>query len=120
MNNGLKDSNDIGKIKTWNDKTKTDFWKNSADELKGSDGSFYAPFLTREQRRYAFNPDICRSYPVSYLRDGEVNGVKTYDFHLPNDVFSMKTLQNEGYCTDDCLGNGVLNISKCSQGLFNL
>ncbi len=46
-----------------------------------------------------------------------MKNIDTYDFHLPYDLFSMSRLQSEGYCTNDCLGNGVLNISKCSNGL---
>ena len=39
---------------------KTNFWNSDADEIKGSDGSFYPPFLKRDQLLWIFNPDICR------------------------------------------------------------
>ncbi len=46
-----------------------------------------------------------------------MKNVSTYDFHLPADLFNISRMQSEGYCTNDCLGNGVFNISKCSNGL---
>jgi hypothetical protein len=38
---------------------------------------------------------------------------------LSKDVFYNSTLnpENEGFCTDDCLGNGVFNLSKCLGGI---
>jgi hypothetical protein len=53
------------------------------------------------------------------LRDNEINGVKTYDFHLPKDIFYQSNPANEGFCDENCLGDGVLNISKCYGGLLN-
>jgi hypothetical protein len=50
------------------------------------------------------------------LRDNEINGVKTYDFHLPKDIFYESNPANEGFCDENCLGDGVLNISKCYGG----
>ncbi len=52
------------------------------------------------------------------MRDNEINGIKTYDYHLPEDIFYNATLNpdNEGFCDSDCLGNGVLNLAPCRAG----
>lgn len=60
---------------------------------------------------------MCRSYNLVYLQDNEIDGVKTYDFHLPPNIFSAFDLETEGFCEGKCLGNGVLNISNCYGGV---
>ena len=62
-----------------------------------------------------------RSYSLTYLKDNNVNGIQTYDFHFPKDLFFNSTLNpaNKGFCDENCLGNGVLNISRCKEGMFN-
>ena len=62
---------------------------------------------------------MCRSYRLEYLKDNIINGAKTYDFHLAKDMFYNSTLNpdNEGFCSKNCLGNGVLDISKCYGGI---
>jgi hypothetical protein len=61
-----------------------------------------------------------RSYSLNYLRDSSVKGVKTYAYHLTDDIFYNSTVSphNPTFCgiTDKCLGNGVHNISKCYGG----
>lgn len=76
--------------------------------------------MTRDQILYSFSPDMCRSYRLEYLRDNMFEGAKTLDFHLPKNIFFYSTLNpdNEGFCSNNCLGNGVLNISKCYGGKF--
>ena len=85
--------------------------------INGSDGTFFPPFRTRHDKLYAFSPDMCRSYSLVYLRDNNVNGLHTYDYHVPEDLF-WNTAENAGFCDEGfCLGNGVLNISKCYGGI---
>ena len=56
------------------------------------------------------------------MRDNEINNIKTYDFHIAENIFYNSTLnpENEGICDDDCLGNGVFNISKCFGGISGI
>lgn len=120
MMTGFDFASNVAKIISWDDLEKLNYWdSDSANLLNGSDGTFYPPFRTRDQTVYAFNPDMCRSYSLTYLRDNTVKGVKTYDFHLPKDIFynSTENAANIGFCDSNCLGNGVLNISKCYGGV---
>ena len=56
-----------------------------------------------------------------YLRDNNIKGIKTYDFHLPKNIFYNTTgnANNIGFCgkNNKCLGNGVQNISTCYGGV---
>lgn len=119
MMTGNDYASNVAKIITWNGIEKLSFWDTEyANLINGTDGTFYPPFLERDKRIYSFNPDMCRSYYLSYLKDGEIDGIKTYDFHLPKDAFYNATLNpdNAGFCKE-CLGNGVLNISSCYGGV---
>ena len=54
-----------------------------------------------------------------YLKDNNIRGIDTLDFHFPSQIFYNSSLnpENLGFCSgDDCLGNGVFNISKCFMG----
>ena len=60
-----------------------------------------------------------RSFNFVYSKDNTVNGIKTFDFKLPSNLFHNSTLNpgNEGLFThDNYLGNGVHNMSKCTEG----
>ncbi|CAF0919380.1 unnamed protein product [Brachionus calyciflorus] len=119
MMTGNDYASNVAKIIAWNGLEKLNFWESeSANLINGTDGTFYPPFLNRKTRLYSFNPDMCRSYYLTYLKDSVINGVHTYDFHLPKDAFYNSTLNpdNDGFCTN-CLGNGVLNISNCYGGV---
>ncbi|CAF1030388.1 unnamed protein product [Brachionus calyciflorus] len=120
MRTGNDNPLNVGKIVSWNGKKKLNFWSNDkANEILGTDGSFYPPFLNRTSRIDSFSPDMCRTYSLTYLRDNEIAGVKTYDFHLPENIFAEPSInpENEGFCDGECFGSGVLNISNCYGGV---
>ena len=43
-----------------------------------------------------------------------MNGTRAVSFHLPTNIFNNS--ENFGFCEENCLGNGVLDISKCYGG----
>ena len=102
---------------------KLEYWSTDAANLiNGTDFTIFPPFRTRSQILYAFNSEFCRSVRLTYLRDNEINGIKTYDFHISKDIFFNSSLnpENMGFCDSDCLGNGIFNISKCRAGNFSV
>ncbi|CAF0832095.1 unnamed protein product [Brachionus calyciflorus] len=119
MMTGNDYASNVAKIMAWDGLEKLNFWESeSANLINGTDGTFFPPYLNRNQRIYSFSPDMCRSYYLTYHKDNVFNGVHTYDFHLPKDIFYNSSLNpdNLGFCTN-CLGNGVLNISNCYGGV---
>jgi len=119
---GADDIFNLGKIKSWNDLKELNYWNNSfANAINGSDGSKYPPNIKKDQTLYFFNPDLCRSLSLEYLKDNNVEGVDTYDFHLSENIFSNNETLNplyEGFCpNDDCLGDGVQSLRECKDGL---
>ena len=63
---------------------------------------------------------LLRSYKLEYLKDSSVDDLDTYTFHMPKNMFYNASLNpdNEGFCTKNCLPNGVMNISKCYGGIL--
>jgi len=55
---------------------------------------------------------------LEYTKENYISGVKTYDFELPANAFYNSTLnpENIGFCSNDCLGNGVMDLSNCYGG----
>ena len=77
--------------------------------------------MERDQLLYSFSPDMCRSYHLEYFKDNVIDGAATYDFHLPKNIFYNSSTNpgfERGFCSKSCLGNGVLDISKCYGGLI--
>ena len=57
----------------------------------------------------------------SYLKDNKFKDINTFDFHMPTNIFynSSTNPDNQGFCSgEDCLGNGVFNLSKCFMGIY--
>jgi len=44
------------------------WWNGTCGEIKGTDGSMFPPFITKDTTLYAHSPEICRSvWLVSYF-----------------------------------------------------
>ena len=82
------------------------------------DGTFWHPSVSKSEKLYVFNSDLCRS--LYFTCDGSeptVAGVTTYHFTVPPSVFAdpKDNPDNRGFCTpaNNCLLAGVLNVSSC-------
>ncbi|CAF1018302.1 unnamed protein product [Brachionus calyciflorus] len=56
------------------------------------------------------------SYYLSFKRENFIDGIKTYDFHLPKTTFDFSDPENSGFSKGN-IGNGALNISTCYGGI---
>ena len=70
---GVGDVSKLGKIVTFNNKTEEDIWptseENDASEcnaIRGSDGSLFPPFVTKNQTFYIYNKEMCRSLALQF------------------------------------------------------
>jgi hypothetical protein len=119
MMTGISNISDVGRLVSWNNNEKLDYWYSPyANLINGSDSTTFPPYRKRDQRVYAYNSDMCRSYYLEYFKDDVHNGIKTYNFHLPKTIFYNTTYNpdSNGFCENECVGNGVLNISTCYGG----
>jgi len=75
---GVSNSSQFGQILTWQGKKELSFWEpeTHCDQIKGTDGSIFSPFLDEDSTIEIFSSDICRSLRLSYLEDIDYDGVK--------------------------------------------
>lgn len=58
---GIKDSHRLGQIVKYDDKPVIDNWPTKhCNEIHGTDGTIFPPFLTEEEGLVSFAPDLCR------------------------------------------------------------
>ena len=59
---------------------------------------------------------------LEYLRENNIAGIKTYDFHLPTNIFSHnETLNpdNEAFCPKKDCYDGLQSIRECKDETHN-
>jgi len=120
IHTGINDITQVAKVVSFNGVQRLNYWSTpQANMLNGTDASLFPPFLNKNKEVYSYNADMCRSYYLSFLRERKDGYVTLYDFHLSSDVFNMSREENRGFCGSvPCLGDGVLNISTCYQGVW--
>ena len=81
--------NEIGRVISFNQKSKLDFWKNEGEcnDIKGTDGSSFPPDISPNATLYLFNRDLCRSIPLVKQEDVVSSGVPGFRFVPPDDIF---------------------------------
>lgn len=65
---GAKNVRDVGRIVTFNGESEQDVWSDegNCNEIKGTDGTIFPPFLARDEGMWAYAPDLCRSLAPKY------------------------------------------------------
>lgn len=118
---GEKDYLDYGRVDTWKGQRELTYWgSNYSNLIRGSDGSAFHPYLTREETLHIFTPDLCRSIYMNFDKDVEVKGIPAYRFTPPRSVLASakENPDNEGFCPSPkkgCLGSGVLKVDVCKK-----
>ncbi|RWS00943.1 Lysosome membrane protein 2-like protein, partial [Dinothrombium tinctorium] len=105
-------------------KNKLNFWNSEyCNMINGTDGVQYQPYITKQDRLYFFAFDLCRSIYLTYESDSEVQGIPTYRFTPPDELFQgpHKNPDNMCFCPypktpQKCYLDGVLDISACWAG----
>ncbi|CAG2166200.1 unnamed protein product [Oppiella nova] len=132
---GKKDIAQLGQITSFDhktsltndDKNQSVVWKKdkkaeTCNKLKGTDGSIFAPDLTKDDIVYAFEPQLCRTVYFKYWKETSVQDIDTYRFRVPKDYFENPNIndKNTCYCLYDdmkkqCRHSGLLDISHCQR-----
>ncbi|RWS18908.1 lysosome membrane protein 2-like protein, partial [Leptotrombidium deliense] len=97
----------------WNSKT--------CNQIKGTDGTMFPPFISKETVLEAFVPFLNRSIHFNYESESHIHGLKTLKFQLPTDLFHNSKSKDHisCYCVnkDTCTVDGVYDLSKCNNGV---
>ncbi len=121
---GISKSSDFGKIKKWDENATLGFWRkfSDCDKLRGTDGTIFAPFLTKDSVPQAFSPDICRSIFLEYSEEVEHLGIQGFRFKAPKENFDDPRVSEATrcFCLEDelekCHHAGVQPLEPCTKG----
>lgn len=76
VSRGIKNDKDVGRVLSMGNKTKMSVWSGSpCNNFRGTDGSIFPPFLTKDKEVWAYFPDICRSIGAYYVEPSTVQGI---------------------------------------------
>ncbi|CAG2174827.1 unnamed protein product, partial [Oppiella nova] len=130
---GVGREDKLGQIYKWGDSRElrntdtkqTPIWpfhddsQHSCLQFRGTDGTFFGPDVSPNDRLYAFDPSVCRSLFLAFQRESEVKGIPTLRFVAPQEFFGAAKHfpQNSCYClrkdVNDCDKDGLLELSHC-------
>lgn len=77
---GIKNYKDVGRVLSIGNETKMSIWPDSGpcNDYRGTDGTIFPPFLTKNREVWAVFPDICRSIGAYYVEPGMVQGIDNF------------------------------------------
>ncbi|KAL0120154.1 hypothetical protein PUN28_008067 [Cardiocondyla obscurior] len=114
---GIKNYLDVGRVVMVGNGTKMKLWPGDpCNDFRGTDGTIFPPFLTKEKKVWAHSVDICRSMATYYVGPGKVKGFKTlhYSANLgdPSEDEDAKCfcLEPEG-----CMPKNMFSADPCLQ-----
>ncbi|EAA07986.4 AGAP002451-PA [Anopheles gambiae str. PEST] len=116
---GVKNIRDLGRVVSYNEETEMDIWDgDECNQYIGTDSTIFPPFLTAQDRLWAWSPEICRSLGAHYVHKSKYAGLPMSYFEL--DFGDLKNEpHNHCFCRDapdDCPPKGTMDLSPCLGG----
>nr|CAD7587218.1 unnamed protein product [Timema genevievae] len=110
---GIKNIADIGRVVEFNGQKKLSSWSGEkCNEISGTDGTIFPPFLTSEDNILAFSPETIAAV---FERPTTYKGIKGYRYTAT--LGDMSSNPNEKcFCPteDTCLKKGSFELSRCA------
>lgn len=53
---------------------------------------------------------------MTYLKDDYLDGLLVFNYQFKKDLFSCINMEKEGFIDQQCIGDGVFNLSNCQDG----
>ncbi|XP_054162152.1 lysosome membrane protein 2-like [Oppia nitens] len=120
---GETQANQFNKFASYKDSSRLGIYRHSTcDAINGSDGSFFGTFLDNTHPLYLFNLHACRSFRIDYVGDSSVDGISTYRYEFPDNIFDGPDYQKDNWCfcpkgTDPYKCHGMYDMSHCLSGI---
>ncbi|XP_039438033.1 sensory neuron membrane protein 1-like [Culex pipiens pallens] len=113
---GVKNIGDLGRIVSYNGEPEMDIYDgDECNQYIGTDSTIFPPFLTKQDRLWAWAPEICRSLGAHYIGKSKYAGMPMSLFKL--DFGDLKNEpENHCFCRDppeDCPPKGTMDLSMC-------
>ncbi|KAK7068410.1 hypothetical protein SK128_008970, partial [Halocaridina rubra] len=120
IHTGLNDVSRMNQIVAWNKRQLLEFWSGTeCNVIRGTDGNGFAPGLSKEDKLFIFNGQLCRSLPLVYNSTVTRQGLESYKFVPPSDIFTYGPdyPDNQCYCgTEGCPARGLVDMKPCYFG----
>ncbi|RWS27824.1 lysosome membrane protein 2-like protein [Leptotrombidium deliense] len=122
---GTKKLNEIGQVIKWNGESKLNCWEgDKCNEIKGTEGLMFHPFLSRNETLLAFGPELSRSLALKYDKDNSIHGIPTYRYIISNDFTEAPRYSNITDCfcyfesdpIDLCKYTALFDMRRCLSG----
>ncbi|XP_015276339.1 PREDICTED: scavenger receptor class B member 1 [Gekko japonicus] len=114
VNTGVDDISKVHMVDTWNGLKKVSYWRSDqCNQINGTSGEIWPPFMTPSTPLELFSTDACRSMRLQFKEMGEFQRVPVYRYEAPKTLFANGTVYppNEGFCP--CRQSGIQNMSSC-------
>lgn len=108
MHTGSDDISLLGKIVSWNRRTRSDAFPGDCGVVKGSSDGLFPPGLTSKENKISiFSTDLCR--PLHFIRDStqNVHGIPVERFNLAPENFANTSVCADNACYNNNLPSGV-------------
>lgn len=120
---GGDDINKVAIIDKWNGNENLNFWDDKyCNQINGTDGSSFPPFVDKDKPLFFFSADICRSVSAGYQQSMDLKGIPVYHFTLQQDTLAapVDNPNNQCYCKEkkvskNCTLAGALDVSSCKR-----
>lgn len=120
MHTGKGDATKMNQIVAWNGRQRLDFWSGDhCNEIRGTDANGFAPGVSKNDKLYIFNGQLCRAIPLVYNETVMQSGIAAYRFVPPDDVFAygVNHPENACFCSGEgCPPTGILDMKPCYWG----
>jgi len=116
MMTGGDDLSHLGKIVSWNKKTRSEAYEGECGIVRGSADGLFPPGLTATTDKISiFSTDLCR--PLHFTKSGtrEVHGVQVQKFDLAATNFANSSVCSENSCYNNNIPTGVQNVTRCKM-----
>ena len=112
IHTGVGDISRIGQFQQWNGHVKLDIWANGtgANDINGTEGLFFHPYLSNGDPLEVFIADAVRSFPLQWNATISPLGLKAFRYHIPLSVYENASTNPEN----------ARWFSWCPRGLFYL
>ncbi|CAF4585620.1 unnamed protein product, partial [Rotaria sp. Silwood2] len=116
---GIERVDPVGTIERFNYLTSLLIWSDQyANMINGTDGTMWHSNATKDERIYAFIPDICRSIYLTFNETRRnIADVDLYHYTLPHTIFSNSS-ENRGFCMNGTTFNNIYELQCLPDGLF--
>lgn len=82
------------------------------------DSSLFLPFMNPSYSPHIFTSSLGKTIKFEFSKKANIDDYDTFEYLLSKDTFFNSSLNpdNEGYCKDKCLGNGVHFVGPLGGG----